>query len=699
MSQAVPPPRDDPARPRTDDFARRTALLACIVGLGSGTAALLGWALDVPILRGATTTWLGMAPNCALALICISLALWAAVSRAYADRARRRLGRLALLLAGAIVACILAAAPLVERWMTPMPTRLDLLLFASKVQRAGEAQPAGRMAPSTAGGILLLGIAVLLLIPRRRWRFFDRSVDALAVAAAVLGSLAGLAHLYSGQRMFEFHGVNPMAFNTAFAILVLAIGVLFARPGVALAGVFSGSDAGAVMARRLAPVAILVPIVIGSLRIAAEQQSLISQDAAAAAEALLEVLIVVVVVLRTAQRLKQLDLDRAAEQRRLALILDRLPVGVLVSDASGTVIHRNPVSTQLLGLPSATPAADVRERSGRAYHADGTPYRSDEYPIARALAERVAVSRETMQYERPGENGSRVTLSVSATPVLGDAGQPAYVVAAIEDVSEREAARAAAETANAAKSEFLATMSHEFRTPLNAVAGHIELVEMGIHGPVTEMQREALSRAQKAQQHLLTLINDLLSFARLDAGRMEFELTQVALTDVVDEVSRMIEPQVAAKGLVLRRTGACEPGDRSLVAIADHDKLVQLLLNLLGNALKFTPDKQPSGAAGTITVSANAADDGRYVELHVSDTGIGIPEDRLAAIFEPFVQARSELTRTYNGAGLGLSISRELARGMGGELRVRSVLGEGSTFTAVLPRAATTAGVFSIAAS
>ncbi len=676
------------------------------MGLASGAATLLGWALDVHILRGATTTWMGMAPNTALALIGISAALWVAVSRAYGTREHYGGGGTALLVAGPLVACLLAGSSLVEHWFTPTPTRLDLLLFAARLQRAGEAQPAGRIGPPSAGGILLVALAVLLLIPtaapvarrdadlsartartRRRRLFIDRSIIALAVAAATLGSFAGLAHLYAGQRMFQFHGLNPIAFNTATAILVLAIGVLLARPGVALAAVFTGSDAGAVMARRLAPLAVVMPIVIGSLRIAAAQQLLISEDAAAATEAFVEMLIVVVVVLGTARQLRVLDGERAAEQKRLALILDRQPVGVVVSDATGAVIHRNPVSTQLLGVPLGTlrPHEPEGGADGQAYHADGTPYRTEEYPITRAFLERTAVSRETLRYQRP--DGSRVTLSVSATPLLDEWGELAYVVATIEDVSEREAARAAAEKANAAKSEFLATMSHELRTPLNAIAGHIALVEMGIHGPVTEAQRDALGRAQKAEQHLLTLISNLLGFARLDAGRMEFALARVAVRDVLDEAARMIEPQVAAKGLVLRRTDQSQPAHESTMAMADHDKLLQTLLNLLANAIKFTPPVQHTGEPGVITMSVNSADDGRYVEVHVSDTGIGIPEDRLSAIFEPFVQARSELTRTHDGAGLGLSISRELARGMGGELRVRSVVGEGSTFTVVLPHA------------
>jgi PAS domain S-box-containing protein len=255
-------------------------------------------------------------------------------------------------------------------------------------------------------------------------------------------------------------------------------------------------------------------------------------------------------------------------------------------------------------------------------------------------------------------------------------------LAIIVDVTERERlfrteqdARAEAELANKAKTDFLATMSHELRTPLNAIAGYAELLEVGIHGPITEKQRESLSRIQRSQRHLLSLINDVLNFAKLSAGRVEYEITDVPVRKAVDQVEELVTVQLQEKALEFSRDD-CSDGR---VVRADADKVQQILLNLLSNSIKFTPQ------GGRITVSCDGDD--TTVSIAVEDSGIGIPADRLTQIFEPFVQVDRRLSSRHEGTGLGLAISRDLARAMGGDIVVRSEIGRGSTFTVTLPRA------------
>jgi signal transduction histidine kinase len=256
---------------------------------------------------------------------------------------------------------------------------------------------------------------------------------------------------------------------------------------------------------------------------------------------------------------------------------------------------------------------------------------------------------------------------------------PAYQTARLLTAEQRareeaEAARRVAEAANAAKARFLATMSHELRTPLNIIAGHAQLIEMGIHGPVTDPQREALSRVRRSQQHLLALIDDVLTFARLESARVEFRPSSVDLDALLAEALRLVEPLAAAKGVAL----AGAPGPATHRAWVDEEKARQVVLNLLANAVKFTP------AGGRIAATVTAGADG-LLEVHVTDSGVGIPAERLEDIFEPFVQVDGGLTRASEGTGLGLAISRELARRMGGELRASSVVGEGSTFVLSVP--------------
>jgi PAS domain S-box-containing protein len=242
-----------------------------------------------------------------------------------------------------------------------------------------------------------------------------------------------------------------------------------------------------------------------------------------------------------------------------------------------------------------------------------------------------------------------------------------------DQAQELEARSAEAETANKAKSTFLAAMSHELRTPLNAIGGYAELLEMGISGPVTALQIEQLERIRRSQQHLLRVINDILNFSRVEAAQLSYDIGPVPVREAIDFVAQMIAPQADKKRIAFEH-GGCAP---DLVATADKAKVEQILLNLLSNALKFTPD------GGEVTLSCGRA--GSTVAIAIRDTGIGIPGDKLEAIFEPFMQIGRSLTSDHEGTGLGLAISRDLARAMNGDITAESTVGVGSTFTLSLP--------------
>jgi PAS domain S-box-containing protein len=248
---------------------------------------------------------------------------------------------------------------------------------------------------------------------------------------------------------------------------------------------------------------------------------------------------------------------------------------------------------------------------------------------------------------------------------------------------EAERRRAEAEGANAAKSQFLSTMSHELRTPLNAIGGYTELLTLGLRGPLTDAQRHDLDRVRLANQHLMSLVTDILNFVRVDAGHIEYRPADVELASIVGDLESLIGPQLVAKGVAFDHD-ACAPdapGEPHLVR-ADPEKLRQVLLNLLSNAVKFTE------SGGRVSIACDVDAEVGVVRVRVRDTGRGIPPDQLERIFEPFVQVdRHRTHESQQGVGLGLAISRELARGMDGELTAESVVGEGSTFTLTLPLA------------
>ncbi|HMI58560.1 MAG TPA: CHASE3 domain-containing protein, partial [Gemmatimonadaceae bacterium] len=245
-----------------------------------------------------------------------------------------------------------------------------------------------------------------------------------------------------------------------------------------------------------------------------------------------------------------------------------------------------------------------------------------------------------------------------------------------------EEASARAEEANRAKSLFLTTMSHELRTPLNAIGGYVDLLALEIRGPLVETQREDLRRIKKSGQHLLSLINDILNLARIESGQLELHIQDVALATTFENVDALVAPQFIAKGIRYSYPRC----DASLRVRADSEKLQQILLNVLSNACKFTDE------GGRVTVECDAADaatngEEQTVTISIRDTGRGIATDKLEEIFEPFVQIDRHLTGvSQQGVGLGLAISRHLARSMSGELVADSVAGVGTTFVLTLPR-------------
>lgn len=250
---------------------------------------------------------------------------------------------------------------------------------------------------------------------------------------------------------------------------------------------------------------------------------------------------------------------------------------------------------------------------------------------------------------------------------------------------EREA-RLAAEGASQAKSDFLAIMSHELRTPLNAILGYSEIMEMGLSGEVSETMREHIGRVHSSARHLLGLVNDILDIAKVEAGNLSVASVRAEISDAIAPAVALVEPQAAAKGLDLILT----PADGDLPPyIGDDERVRQILVNLLSNAVKCTP----AGGAITIAARVTTAPDasarlqprGTVLCLSVADTGMGIAPEMLDAIFEPFVQEDSGLTRSQEGSGLGLTIAQRLARAMGGDLTVRSAVGKGSTFSLWLP--------------
>jgi PAS domain S-box-containing protein len=289
----------------------------------------------------------------------------------------------------------------------------------------------------------------------------------------------------------------------------------------------------------------------------------------------------------------------------------------------------------------------------------------------------------------PGGEPEEVFLDLVYYPISDADGTRSGVVAHGSDVTEhvrsrREAqrARAAAEQASMAKSQFLATMSHEIRTPINAVMGYTDLLSASVAGPLTDLQRQYLEGIQASSRHLVGVVSGILDLAKIEAGELVVDVREMEAGPVVRRALEIMRPQAERGGLTLTDVWECDPG---MGLLADEERVRQILLNLLSNAAKFT---DPGGAitvrcaeAESATADAMLPERGPWVVISVEDTGRGIEADHLDRVFDPFIQLEAGHTRTVGGTGLGLTISRRLARLMGGELTATSRPGEGSSFS------------------
>ena len=362
--------------------------------------------------------------------------------------------------------------------------------------------------------------------------------------------------------------------------------------------------------------------------------------------------------------------SRRQEQQQLRTIVAQLADGIVIVGADGRIRFANPAAEHLFGRS----ARDLLDTDFGFPLANGQPAPID--------------------VVRPG--GATVAAELRVVEIAWE-GEPAKLVS-IRDVTERRraeertqqlererVARAKAEAASQAKSDLVATMSHELRTPLNAVLGYADLLYLGITGTLGEQQRQQVERIRASGRHLLGLVDQLLDLAKVDAGRLSVEIDSYPARATADAATALVQPVAEARGIGF--VGKLDDGRINYVG--DEDRVRQILVNLLTNAVKFT------ASGGTVSLEYGRAERpdgeirgggrGPWTYFRVTDTGIGIPAAQLAHIFQPFVQVESGHTRSKDGSGLGLTISRRLARLMRGDVTVRSRPGEGSTFTLWLP--------------
>jgi PAS domain S-box-containing protein len=384
------------------------------------------------------------------------------------------------------------------------------------------------------------------------------------------------------------------------------------------------------------------------------------------------------------------------EEERYRTLFQFAPAPYLVTDQNGSIQEANAAAADLLGIDTS-----VRGRTSLANYLDAETRETLEARLT-ALAPSRTAQKWLMSIHSSNGEIIPVEATVSLSQRIAERPSLSWLIRDMSDrfraeesmnalnrslnarVAQRtrelelalqgeQAARKEAEAANRIKTELFARLSHEFRTPLHAVSGYLEILQQNIHGGLTHEQRRDVERIHQAQEHLLALVNMILDFAKLESGPIELSMSEIPIEETLRGAEALVEPQFGKKAIAYTH----HPGDPRLTAFADREKVQQIVVNLLANAMRFTPD------GGAVDLDWRVEND--TVRVRIRDTGPGIPQDELERIFEPFVQLREPRSAPSGGTGLGLAISRDLARAMGGDISVRSKLGVGSVFTLELP--------------
>lgn len=649
--------------------AAQNAGLFCIL---LGVAVLVGYAQDYTILRSLIPYTEAMRPNTAIGFILSGFAL-ICLSSAYPNKKFEWVGTFL-----ATIVAITGGLTLIQ-YITGQDFGIDYLLFdETHFPQNTHNISIGRMAPLTATGFFMTGFALIFLHAKKKSENLIRQMTTMIVFFISMFAIIG--YLYDVTEFYESNKFTAMAVHTGAGFMVLVLGLVLARPDSDPVALLINKSPTGKLVVRLMPVVILLPFLIGKIRLMGEQAGLYDPAFGVALNALATIFILTVFVWWNARMLIYAEGSIKDSETRMSAAIETSLDGVIIANDQNIIIEWSPQAEKIFGWAANEAIGQkitdmVTSDETDFIHNEGMEHflESGENRLLSTRIEVKALHRDGHTF--PAE------LTIAAHKIANSYN----FIGFIRDISERKAneellrlAKEQAETANQAKSEFLASMSHEIRTPMNVVVGISNILSRDNVPP--EKRKEMLNSLKLSSQALLTLIDDVLDLAKIESQKIELEYLPFRMDNLVNEIIEINQVKAKEKNIALDvEISSLE----NINFVGDPLRIRQILMNLISNAIKFTNE----GRVMLYVETAEDKDNDGYVDIwmRIRDTGIGISSEKLDKIFDKFTQADSSSTRQYGGSGLGLTISRELAELMGGSLTAKSEVGKGSEFTFYLP--------------
>lgn len=658
-----------------DDLPQRRAVVAATaIGIASvllGLTVLAGWVFDLQAIKSIQPGWAAMKANTAIGFILAGTALALIQHRSAASW----VAPVAMVLALATAA--LGGITLIQ-YFEHADLGIDQALFPTD---DNEFLP-GRPAPITALNFTLLGVAMMLLCTKASGP--RAAAQMVVVPVLTLSYVALLGYALSSNSLYQIPGFVSVAVHTAVGQMLLGIGTMASSPETGITRMLIRSGRESRLSRRLVLISVLLFPLLGWIRVEAETAGLITTEMGVALLISLTLITVLSFILLPIEALARGEVERerlgaaiVASKRAestMRNVLDATPDGMLVVNRAGEIVMANTEAEKLFGYTHEELIGKpvdmlVPTRHQRAHESHRRSFWAE--PGTRPMSQGSKLSGLR-------KDGSEIPVEIALSPVNTDAG--GLVISSIRDISERmrffetlHDKNVELERAAKAKDHFLANMSHELRTPLTVIIGFVKTLMMKMSGPLTAEQERQVLKIESNATHLLTLLNDLLDLAKVQSGSEEISLEPVDVKSVLEEVETSLRPLAERKGLTLE----AECPRKCHLNRSSRRTIVQILLNLANNSIKFTDN-----GSVRIVVEGGNQNQQTITRIHVIDTGIGIrPEDQ-ERLFRPFSQLNPDTNKA--GTGLGLHLSRSLARSLGGDVTFRSLYGQGSTFTLIL---------------